>query len=427
MILNAFPEEERDSLLERSSWIICGHQVNLIGGPLFVLYKWISTLVESQRSGCTPLFYMEGNDSDFAEISKICFVNKQHQHQTVLWDAPQFSNRSCGLLQVDHKLRELLCTMLDQLLYTEYTEWVREIVLKSYQEGVCLPEATSSLVKYLFPGQTLYCFDATCPKYLQKIRFILENELDNTKIGKQANVWVRKQGIRTSIFRKDLKTWVNRKQQKIDINNAELLPNYLMRSICQDYYFQTKKYIQGNSEAKYMQGMENLYTMHQIPIPQRSFRMNPILVTQDIQHKIDALQIPRQEFVETSPKQIVHNHLIQKTGTSLPHIWHKMKNIKSNTLSSLIDLGLSPKELLLWEKKCYKDFRSLFSTWKKQRKQQYQEEIQQIKDVSQALRPQGAPQAAGMHIICLLNQYGIEGIQKIQDACRQGESVILLD
>jgi uncharacterized protein YllA (UPF0747 family) len=57
--------------------VVAGQQVGLFGGPLYTLYKALTAVtvarqVESQwQVPCLPLFWMDSEDTDFAEIDHL--------------------------------------------------------------------------------------------------------------------------------------------------------------------------------------------------------------------------------------------------------------------------------------------------------------------------------------------------------------------
>ncbi len=66
--------------------ITTGHQLNLLGGPLFFLYKIITTINLAKelkrndpKNNFIPIFWMATEDHDFEEINHFNFHNKRFQ------------------------------------------------------------------------------------------------------------------------------------------------------------------------------------------------------------------------------------------------------------------------------------------------------------------------------------------------------------
>ena len=66
--------------------VTTGHQLNLLGGPLYFLYKIITTINLAKelehkypKNKFVPVFWMASEDHDFEEINHVNFQNKRFQ------------------------------------------------------------------------------------------------------------------------------------------------------------------------------------------------------------------------------------------------------------------------------------------------------------------------------------------------------------
>ena len=71
---------------ENTFTVTTGHQLNLLGGPLYFLYKIISTINLAKelknkypKNKFVPIFWMATEDHDFEEINHFNFQNKRFQ------------------------------------------------------------------------------------------------------------------------------------------------------------------------------------------------------------------------------------------------------------------------------------------------------------------------------------------------------------
>ncbi len=138
--------------------ITTGHQLNLFTGPLYFLYKIVSTinLCKELKSvhpefNFVPVYWMATEDHDFDEINYFNFKN-----QTIRWNRESFG--PVGRLSTDG-LEEVFETFSKELGLGINADFIRELFKKSYLEHSNLADATRFLANELFKNEGLVILD----------------------------------------------------------------------------------------------------------------------------------------------------------------------------------------------------------------------------------------------------------------------------
>ncbi len=141
-------------LSEPGTLTVCtGHQLCLFTGPLYFVYKLLSTvrLAEyvTQLSGIKtiPVYWMASEDHDFDEIASVNLFGK-----TLTWKKP--GTGAVGNLPVD-SLQPLLDELKSLAGESANAIHLQELFTAAYRPGRPLADATRELVHRLFNGKVL--------------------------------------------------------------------------------------------------------------------------------------------------------------------------------------------------------------------------------------------------------------------------------
>jgi bacillithiol synthase len=157
-------------LKEANTYTVCtGHQLNLLGGPLFFTYKILATIKHCHRLTATyknanfvPIYWMATEDHDFEEINHFYVFGKKY-----LWSQNEIS-KPVGSLSL-----EGVVEVLDQV--TDLPEAVK----LCYSTSKTLAEAHQKLVYHLFSEYGILVVDANHPDFKRALLPLLTKELDN--------------------------------------------------------------------------------------------------------------------------------------------------------------------------------------------------------------------------------------------------------
>ena len=138
--------------------VTTGHQLNLFTGPLYFLYKIVSTInltVELKKAypkfNFVPVYWMATEDHDFEEINFFNFKNKKLQ-----WN--KNTSGAVGRLATEG-LQEVFDTFATEIGQSERANYLKTLFRKSYLEHQNLADATRYLANALFGDYGLVIVD----------------------------------------------------------------------------------------------------------------------------------------------------------------------------------------------------------------------------------------------------------------------------
>ncbi len=170
-----------DALAEEKTFtVVTGHQLNLFTGPLYFLYKIVSTINLTRKlkekypeNNFVPVYWMATEDHDFEEINFFNLNGKKFQ-----WaNAPENAeNDAVGNLSTDG-LEDVFKLFSAEIGGGKDADYLKELFKKAYLQHDNLADATLYLANELFKEEGLVILDAQ-QKELKKL-FIpyAENEL----------------------------------------------------------------------------------------------------------------------------------------------------------------------------------------------------------------------------------------------------------
>ncbi|HSF55905.1 MAG TPA: bacillithiol biosynthesis BshC, partial [Algoriphagus sp.] len=136
-------------LHEKTFTVTTGHQLNLFTGPLYFIYKLVSTinLAKKLKSAYpefhfVPVYWMATEDHDFDEINFFKLDGKKYQ-----WTCSQ--KGAVGDFELDETFKAFL----------KETHFAPEVFKKAYQTSKTLSEAVRKYVNQLFGDEGLVVVD----------------------------------------------------------------------------------------------------------------------------------------------------------------------------------------------------------------------------------------------------------------------------
>ena len=165
------------SLLSKETLTVTtGHQLCIFTGPLYFIYKIISTInlceqltVKYPTNNVVPIFWMASEDHDFQEINHIYLFGEK-----IDWESEQ--NGAVGRMNLDG-----FVTVLDELkLVLGNSENAKELILlfeKTYLQHESLADATRYLVNELFGEYGLVILDGDNKRLKKQFISIIKKDI----------------------------------------------------------------------------------------------------------------------------------------------------------------------------------------------------------------------------------------------------------
>ncbi len=316
--------------------IITGQQLGILGGPLYTLYKTMTAIKlcaelknKYENFNFVPVFWLEGDDHDFDEISQLNFIDKNNSLRMLKYNdgLEEESNRgSIGNLIFNENIEILIEELKESLRHTDFTNEVFDLIEPNYYKGKSIKSAFSGLIFDLFDEYGLIIFDPQNKPVKELLKPIFKSEIENYKTNsaisiarsaelenlyhaqvkiKPINLFVSDDTGRHSLepgenyFRLKNKRKKFSKDELLELLNQypELFsPNVMLRPICQDYLFPTGLYIGGPGEINYFAQVSTLYKCFNIEPPIIYPRASLTIIEKNIFSTLNKLNLKYQDF-----------------------------------------------------------------------------------------------------------------------------------
>ena len=301
-----------DFLLNKDTFTVTtGHQLCLFTGPLYFIYKIISTIKLSQqlkerypKNNFVPVFWMATEDHDFKEVNHINLFGKK-----IVWD----SNQSGA---VGHMKLEGIQKVLDELKVvfgeSKNVQQLIQLFENAYLEHNSLAAATRYLVNELFGRYGLVIIDGDDKRLKEQfIPIIKKDILQNgfvKSIQKCSNELVKSYKVQAHIRDVNFFRLSDEKRELIKggvtkneiVEQAEKFsPNVLMRPLYQESILPNIAYIGGGAEVAYWMQLKTAFKQESIPFPILVLRNSVMLVsTKQLQKVTDLGFVLEDLFLE---------------------------------------------------------------------------------------------------------------------------------
>lgn len=311
------------SLLAKSNTftITTGHQLNLFTGPLYFLYKIVSTInlckelkAEYPENNFVPIYWMATEDHDFEEINHFTFKGKK-----VRWN--KNSTGPVGRLSTAG-LDKVFEAFSSELGSGNNAETLKKLFQQAYLNHSNLAEATRYLANELFAEYGLVIIDGDS-KALKQIfspcvkeellhqnsnKFVLESieklkDYDIQVNPREINLFYIEDDLRERIvFDSDSHQEGNYKinNTAITFTETEILelvktnpekfsPNVILRPLYQEVILPNLAYIGGGGEIAYWLELKAVFDFHNVTFPSLLIRNSVVLVSEKQNSKIEKL------------------------------------------------------------------------------------------------------------------------------------------
>ncbi len=333
--------------------VVTGHQLNIFTGPLYFLYKIISTInlckqlkVKYPDFNFVPVYWMATEDHDFAEINHINFKGEK-----LSWNrkdgGPVGRFSTAGFESV-------IDALAAKMGPGTYAEQLTELLKSSYIEHKTLAEATRFLTHQLFGDEGLVIIDGDDPQLKRTMIPYFRKELfDNVSYAevsktssslqkdyfeqvhpREINLFYIKDGLRERIVKSGdrwevLESTISFSRDEIEQeleNHPECFsPNVILRPLYQEVILPNLAYIGGGGELAYWLQLKQMFEVFDVPFPMLNLRNSVLWVD------------------GKSQKQI------SKLGISMEDIFRPVEDLKADYVKEKapMDMELEPYELKL--------------------------------------------------------------------------------
>jgi bacillithiol biosynthesis cysteine-adding enzyme BshC len=445
---------------ENTFTITTGHQLNLFTGPLYFLYKIISTInltttlkEKHPEYDFVPIYWMASEDHDFEEI---CYFN--YEGKKVQWNRE--ASGAVGELSTEG-LSDVFEAFSKKLGNSTDAKYLKALFENGYLKHNNLADATRYIANELFKKYGLVIVDGNDAVLKQLYIPFVENELfqqtahkkvleaaekltqisNSYKIQvnpREINLFYTHDGIRERILETDGVFSVNNTSVRW---NAEALkaevqqhperfsPNALLRPLYQEIILPNLCYIGGGGELAYWFELKDYFEAVDVTFPMILLRNSVVVKTAKQSEKMEKLNISnrdvflkKDDFVNQKVKEL--SDIDIDFTPQKEHLQQQFKDLYS--LAEKTDksfLGAVAAQ----EKKQLKGLQHLEKRLLKAQKRVLKDKVSRSTELREALFPNNSLQERRLNFSELYLEYGEQLIPTLVKHLQplQGEFLVL--
>lgn len=289
--------------------VTTGHQLNLFTGPLYFIYKIVSTINLAKKLTETypgykfvPVYWMASEDHDFDEINYFKLDGKKYQ-----WNSDQTG--AVGDFVLDDSFQSFLKT----------ASFAPDFFKEAYSTSKTLAEAVRKYVNHLFEDQGLVILDGNSPDLKSQFIEVIKDDLflhNSNQKAEEATQKLEALGYKGQIFPREINFFYlhegirERIEQSgelfqvvntgIQFSKSELenlieehperfSPNVVLRPLYQEMILPNLAYLGGPAEVIYWLQLKGVFDQFEVAFPVLLPRNFALLITHPIRKKIEQL------------------------------------------------------------------------------------------------------------------------------------------
>lgn len=430
--------------------IITGQQLGLFGGPLYTIYKSITSIKlaaylkeKYDEYHFVPVFWLEGDDHDFEEVRSINLINNLNQIFNVKYEdgeLDEINRGNIGNLKFNQNIEHLFPLLLSELRDTEYKNELIELLKSIYKPNRTFLECFRELMIKIFDEFGLIVFNPTTHNIKKLLAPIFLKEITNYK--NHTGILVERSAELEELYHAQVKVKAinlfylddnerlliepvendyRLKGKRRRFTHDELLssinstpekfsPNVLLRPICQDYLFPTGLYVGGPSEISYFAQVSPLYEIYGLIEPIIYPRSSATIIEKGAQAILDKYGLKFPDIFLTED-QLFTKVILADSGSDLNFLFNEALNNIKNSLQpindKLISIDKTLSELTNKSKeRIEQTIELLKSKAIEAEKRKHEATTRQLSKVRNVLYPNNELQERELNFIYFANKYG---------------------
>ena len=424
--------------------VTTGHQLNLFTGPLYFIYKIVTTInlakelkIKYPENEFVPVYWMATEDHDFEEVNHFNFFKMRYE-------LAKTQNGAVGRMKLEG-VEELLSELKDDLGGRGNAEEIITLFSKYYISSNTYAEAIRGIVNHLFTKYGLVIIDGDDKDlkslFIDELKSELLERENHTLINqtsqelkelgfkaqvtpREINLFYLEEGLRERIVFEEEKYIVL--NTSIQFSEDELVaelenyperfsPNAPMRCMYQEKILPNLAYIGGGGELSYWLQLKEMFGANNISFPTLVLRNSVLFIDKGSDKRISKLDLlPTDLFKET--EALIKEYL--KTGASIIlELKAEEKSIESifeDVVQKAGEVDASLQPMIKAElKKSLKSLKNIEGRLIKAEKQKEEVSVNQIKSLKEKLFPNGSLQERHDNLISLLLFYKEDVIEEL--------------
>lgn len=417
--------------------VTTGHQLNLFTGPLYFIYKIISTINLAEKlkqeypdNNFVPVYWMHCEDHDFAEINHIHLFGKKiewkEEHHGAAGEISTTSLSSLidefrVVLGESQNANELITLFSEAYLrHSNLADAMGYLCHQLFgQYGLVILDARDKRLKQTFiPQLKEDIFNHSNFKLVEQTSSELEQLGYKTQVNpREINCFYLTDGKRERIVKTDkgfevLNTSVvfskEELEKEIETAPEKFSPNVVLRPLYQEHILPNLAYIGGAGELAYWLQYNRMFAAAKISFPVLVLRNSVMVVDETVKAKIDKLGLVAKDFF-ASEEKLVNDFITTNSAsdTALDDEQQKMKELFQSVKSKAKQVDSTLEASIEAElQKQLKVLEQLESRIQRAEKKKYETSINQIKSIREKLFPANSLQERHENISTFYLRYG---------------------
>ncbi|MBB5284777.1 bacillithiol biosynthesis cysteine-adding enzyme BshC [Rhabdobacter roseus] len=398
---------------EKTFTVTTGHQLNVCTGPLYVIYKIVTTinLARALQEAYpdyrfVPLYWMATEDHDFEEIASFHLFGKKYT-----WKGTY--SGAVGRLN-PHELKTVLDELPEQVPLFE----------KAYLEQSTLADAVRCYMHALFGAEGLISLDADEAELKRHFLPVINDELLHQVAEKQVadtsarletlgyhtpvhardiNLFYLTDGTRERIVREegtfqvlhtDLTFSPEAILQEAEAHPERFSPNVVLRPLYQETILPNLAYVGGPSEVPYWMQLKGVFAHYQVPFPLLIPRNFALYVTTASRKRLEKLGLSYEELFTDRPA--LRRLFVERHSAHTLHLEDEKQGfcqVFDDIFQKASAVDVTMEDAVRAERaRLYKSLEKLEKRIRKAEERHHETELTQLQTVLDKFFPKGTPQ-----------------------------------
>ncbi|MFD2925418.1 bacillithiol biosynthesis cysteine-adding enzyme BshC [Halobacillus naozhouensis] len=440
--------------------VVAGQQAGLLTGPLYTVHKIISVIQLAKQqekqlgTPVAPVFWIAGEDHDFAEINHVMMKSEQRMKKIQL-QLQADQKASVSDLPFDREaVDSWLQKVFAEVKETEITRDFYQTVVRHMHQSSSYSEFFARLLYQLFSEEGLIIVDAHHQSIRQLESGYFEQMIDENETiaagvsaaiqrnrqqgypvsldseADDAHLFYHHRGERVLLTRNEEGTFHGKKNE-VEKTKAELLQiaretpwqlsnNVVTRPLMQEFLFPVLSFIGGPGEISYWSVLKPAFQALELQMPPVYPRLSFTLIDRKAEASLAELQLDVKQVLERGTASEKVKWLAATSNPPIERISeqvkHEMEDIHQPLREKASELGpdleaLAEKNLgYLKQMVEFLEHRMLQSIEEK-----YEHEMKTFKELDLLLHPEGGLQERVWSITPWVNTYGMDVFKRIND------------
>ncbi|MBE4908830.1 bacillithiol biosynthesis cysteine-adding enzyme BshC [Bacillus luteolus] len=446
----------------KSVVVIGGQQAGILTGPLYTIHKLISIIKLAQQqekvlqTPVIPVFWIAGEDHDFAEINHL-FTSEKYQIKKKSLPQREVFKRSVSDIEIDKKVcvkwiedvfetfnetnytNDILLNLkkkIDNPAINTYVDFFAAIIMELFKEyGIVLVDSGSKELRkieseylcklvresknirdaLLFQHHTLqddgFQKVIDTAEYSANLFFHFDNERVLLEYHPEENKFKGK-GNECEFTMEEL--------TEVALTTPEKLSNNVVtRPLMQEFLFPTLAFISGPGEIAYWAELKRVFGLFELKMPPVVPRLNITVLERDIEADMRELDVSLIEALKGTA-QLRENWLRTKTENRFEEAVVKTQSevevLHSQLRMMALDVDHSLEPLLHKNAKLIQSqFEFLKATINKRVETQHQTELNKFLRIELSLYPNNSPQERIWNLFYYINKYGFSFVNDLME------------